>query len=147
MLCGPVWAASMPLFRLQTAHGKVQIQAKCAKDGRADHIYLLGWWLDMDIPLSFKYLHSSMRQVQIRAVVWKQALHGETNEAAVFFINNLATATACSTARRPYLARTVSRHQKVLVATKNRRGLVAFCGGIDINADRILVSKGTGSPR
>jgi phosphatidylserine/phosphatidylglycerophosphate/cardiolipin synthase-like enzyme len=121
-------------------------------------IYLLAWWLDVDLPLLSEDKSSTLRNllaaasgrgVEIRAMVWKQVFNGETNEGSVAFINSLKTGRAVLddyTWMRG-VALVASHHQKVLLV-KTRQGLVGFCGGIDINADRIMSDqkKSPGSP-
>jgi len=113
----------------------------------ADHyIYLLGWQLvddfDMDpsTPSTFKDLMSaaSGRGVQIRAMLWKQ--YQGINAPQVAFLNTLSTGAAIldnATASSTF----GSHHQKVLVV-KGSDGLIGFCGGIDINSDRIMAASG-----
>jgi len=121
-------------------------------------VYLLAWWLDIDLPLLSEDKSSTLRNllaaasgrgVEIRAMVWKQVFNGETNEGSVAFINSLKTGRAVLddyTWMRG-TALVASHHQKVLLV-KTRQGLVGFCGGIDINADRIMSDqkKSPGSP-
>jgi phosphatidylserine/phosphatidylglycerophosphate/cardiolipin synthase-like enzyme len=120
----------------------------------AGFVYLLAWWLDIDLPLLSEDKTSTLRNllaaasgrgVQIRIMVWKQVLNGEKNENAVAFINSLKTGHAVLD---DYTwTRAASHHQKVLLV-KTRQGLVGFCGGIDINSDRVTYDqkKSPGSP-
>ncbi|MBI2906443.1 MAG: peptidoglycan-binding protein [Chloroflexi bacterium] len=128
------------------------------------YIYLLGWWLTDDLPLVAPspgtpatirdlFADASRRGVQIRAMLWDQ--WGAQNSAEVQRINGLATGAAIldnHTSGRYAGANVGSHHQKVLVV-KGERGLIAFCGGVDINRDRVdprgggsSSSGGAGSP-
>ena len=108
----------------------------------AEHyIYLLGWQLvdDFDMtppaPSQFKDLiaAASASGVQVRVMLWKQ--FKSINKLQVDTINALPTGAAIldnETGSSIFGA----HHQKVLVV-KGTDGLVGFCGGIDINSDRI----------
>jgi phosphatidylserine/phosphatidylglycerophosphate/cardiolipin synthase-like enzyme len=119
-------------------------------------IYLLGWWLDLDVPLepaaqtryclgpaptapdpsSLRALLSAAasKGVQIRVMLWDQTGSAQ-NTAEVAFVNSLSTGAALldNNQLRYYSG---SQHQKVLIVNGSE-GLQAFCGGIDINRDRI----------
>jgi phosphatidylserine/phosphatidylglycerophosphate/cardiolipin synthase-like enzyme len=115
----------------------------------AEHyIYLLGWQLVDDVSLdpaatpaggaasnTFKDLMTaaSARGVQIRGMLWKQ--YQGINKPQVDFINTLSTGAAIldNETSSQILG---SHHQKVLVV-KGCDGLIGFCGGIDINSDRV----------
>lgn len=127
-----------------------------------DYIYLLGWVLDDNFELipgdpksTARRLFSdaSARGVQIRAMLWDQV--GRKNTAEVGRINALPNGAAIlddETLLTTAGVKNGSHHQKVLVV-QGRRGLVAFCGGIDLNDDRIRAggggsssSSGSGAP-
>jgi phosphatidylserine/phosphatidylglycerophosphate/cardiolipin synthase-like enzyme len=110
------------------------------------YIYLLGWQLvddfDMDPPAAtqFKDLMTSAAAsgVQIRVMLWKQ--YKGINQPQVDFINTLSTGAAIldnETTSQTFGA----HHQKVLVV-KGSEGLVGFCGGLDINSDRVAAAPG-----
>lgn len=114
----------------------------------AYYIYLLGWQLVDDVSLdptatpvggaasnSFRDLMTAASAcgVQIRVMLWKQ--YKGINQPQVDFINTLSTGAAIldnATSSTTFGA----HHQKVLVV-KGPNGLIGFCGGIDINSDRV----------
>jgi phosphatidylserine/phosphatidylglycerophosphate/cardiolipin synthase-like enzyme len=118
--------------------------------GPGHYIYLLGWWLDLEEPLdpsvpggrSVSTVRSlltaaSQHRVQVRVMLWDQP--GRKNSAEVAFINTLANGAAVLDNHQdgPILGHLVgSQHQKQLVV-KGSDGLVGFCGGVDINCDRV----------
>lgn len=112
------------------------------------YVYLLGWQLVDDVSLdpsatpaggaasnTFRDLMAaaSARGVQIRVMLWKQ--YQGINQPQVDFINTLATGAAIldNATSSQILG---AHHQKILVV-KGSNGLVGFCGGIDINSDRV----------
>jgi phosphatidylserine/phosphatidylglycerophosphate/cardiolipin synthase-like enzyme/subtilisin family serine protease len=120
------------------------------------YIYLLGWWLDLDVPLdataepryclgprtttpepsSLRSLlqRAASKGVQIRVMLWDQTGSSQ-NTAEVGFVNSLPTGAALlDNNQLNYMAG--SQHQKILIVN-GTEGLMAFCGGIDINPDRI----------
>ncbi|MGA8574171.1 MAG: phospholipase D-like domain-containing protein [Candidatus Cybelea sp.] len=116
--------------------------------GSEHYIYLLGWQLVDTVSLdpsatptggaasnTFADLMTaaSARGVQIRAMLWKQ--YKGLNQPQVDFINTLASGAAIldNATSDPVFG---SHHQKVLVV-KGSNGLIGFCGGIDINSDRV----------
>lgn len=120
----------------------------------AHFVYLLGWWLDLDepldVPLSPSSCPASPRRgpstvrnlltaashagVQVRVMLWDQT-GGTKNTAEVAFVNGLANGAAILDNHQLafYLG---SQHQKLLVVN-GARGLLAFCGGVDLNCDRV----------
>jgi phosphatidylserine/phosphatidylglycerophosphate/cardiolipin synthase-like enzyme len=115
------------------------------------YLYLLGWWLDDDVPLVAG--GSTIRQlferaskefgVQIRVMLWHQADPPRKNVAEVRRVTDLPTGAGILDRE---ILRFGSHHQKVLIV-KGRRGLIGFCGGVDINRDHIEpVSRQLGSP-
>ena len=125
--------------------------------GRGHFIYLLGWWLDDDLPLVAPYpptpgsslppvapdpnstasallAQASGRGVQVRAMLWDQS-GSRKNTAEVARINRLPGAAAIlDNHQLSYMLG--SHHQKVLIV-KGSQGLIGFCGGVDINRDRV----------
>lgn len=119
------------------------------------YIYLLGWSLVDDFELitgdptttiQRLFADAAGREVQIRAMLWRQV--GGANRAQVDRINRLSTGAAILDNETPNpIIAFGSHHQKVLVV-KGAQGLVAFCGGLDINSDRILpVNPSLGDPQ
>jgi phosphatidylserine/phosphatidylglycerophosphate/cardiolipin synthase-like enzyme len=107
---------------------------------RGHYIYLLAWWLSDDFPLIHGDNSTTIRQlfsvaatqgVQIRAMLWDQC--GDQNTAEVKRINQLSTGGAILDNNTLTWG---SQHQKVLIV-KGNQGLISFCGGIDINPDRV----------
>jgi phosphatidylserine/phosphatidylglycerophosphate/cardiolipin synthase-like enzyme/subtilisin family serine protease len=100
-------------------------------------IYLLGWWLGDDFPVSGGptirqlFTNASRAGVQVRAMLWDQPLTQNTPE--VDHINALSNGAAILDNRTLNLG---SHHQKILIVNGSD-GLYAFCGGVDINPDRI----------
>lgn len=123
------------------------------------YCYLLGWWLDDDEPLippapgspppkpgspdptSIRSLFADLSQkgVQVRAMLWDQ--WGRQNTAEVKRIDALPRGGAILDNETLTYG---SHHQKVLIV-KGDDGLIAFCGGVDINGDRIRPRPSSGS--
>lgn len=115
------------------------------------YIYLLGWVLKDDFEMlpgnprsTFQALltAAASRGAQIRVMLWDQV--GVQNSAEVRRINQLSTGAAILDDETPSpIAAFGSHHQKVLIV-KGSEGLITFCGGIDVNDDRIrAVSAGS----
>jgi phosphatidylserine/phosphatidylglycerophosphate/cardiolipin synthase-like enzyme len=137
-------------------------------------IYLLAWYLDLDVRMSTSdedvadrtAIHvpdgddivqqvgednynprqlftnvASAGPVEVRVMLWDQP--GRTNSAEVKWINKLNTGAAILDNRTLDLG---AHHQKMLVVYGSH-GLIGFCGGIDINTNRISQeSDSIGSP-
>ncbi len=122
--------------------------------GGEHYIYLLGWWLDLDEPLDVPTTGppcppaprtgaSTIRAlltaaaaagVQVRVVLWDQTGSAK-NTAEVAFVNSLPTGAAVlDNHQHAYL---IGAHHQKLLVVKGGEGLLAFCGGVDINADRV----------
>jgi phosphatidylserine/phosphatidylglycerophosphate/cardiolipin synthase-like enzyme len=121
--------------------------------GEGHYIYLLGWWLSDDFPIDVApsttvralFKRASDAGVQVRAMLWDQAFSRQ-NTAEVAHINALAHGGAILDGQTNGTVMRVnvgSHHQKVLVV-KGSKGLIAFCGGIDLNPDRIRASSSRG---
>jgi phosphatidylserine/phosphatidylglycerophosphate/cardiolipin synthase-like enzyme len=122
------------------------------------YIYLLGWHLTDDFPLvpprqgvptSIRDLFAaaSQRGVQVRAMLWDQRPLSGQNRAEVQHINALPNGAAIYdnyTFSDSSLVNVGSHHQKVLIV-KGEEGLIGFCGGVDINPNRVLASPPTAS--
>jgi phosphatidylserine/phosphatidylglycerophosphate/cardiolipin synthase-like enzyme len=125
-------------------------------------VYLLNWWATDSFPLLPRdpnfvtptmngYLTAaSTMGVQVRAMLWKQALVPGQNEGEVNRINGLANGAAILDGRHvtgvtfqiPVVGGEIrvnigAHHQKILIVYGSE-GLIAFCGGIDINPDRLF---------
>lgn len=132
---------------------------------RGHYIYLLGWWLDDDVPLVAPYpplpgnrlgpvapdpnstiralfANAARQGVQVRAMLWDQT-GKKKNTAEVARIQALPGGAALldNNQLRSWIG---SQHQKVLIV-KGSQGLIAFCGGVDINWDRVQVKAPGGS--
>jgi phosphatidylserine/phosphatidylglycerophosphate/cardiolipin synthase-like enzyme len=121
---------------------------------RGHYIYLLGWWLDLDQPLVLSNRESTMgvllgiasdeRNVQVRVMLWDQFLSGRKNSREVDYVNKLRNGAAILDNNTVH--KWGAQHQKVLLV-KGRQGLIGFCGGIDVNRDRVhVVPSSKGSP-
>lgn len=106
-------------------------------------IYMLNWYMDTtlglptgnplepNISLGVLLQNASSAGVEIRALIWDQLF--STNNAAVKFINSLPMGKAFLDNKTLPPG---SHHQKVLIVNGSE-GLIAFCGGVDFNQDRI----------
>jgi phosphatidylserine/phosphatidylglycerophosphate/cardiolipin synthase-like enzyme len=96
---------------------------------------------DANSTIQALFTNASQNDVQVRAMLWDQA--GTQNTAEVGRINALANGAAILDNRTLNLG---SHHQKILIV-KGSEGLITFCGGVDINDDRIsAVARQAGSP-
>ncbi len=125
---------------------------------REHYIYLLGWWLTDDFPLVQTtpppplvtvrqiFANASAAGVQIRAMLWDQV--GTQNTAEVGRISGLATGAAIldnhTFSRRLFLGQNIGSHHMKVLVVKGEQGLIAFCGGIDLNPDRLPAVTGSG---
>jgi uncharacterized repeat protein (TIGR03803 family) len=120
-----------------------------------DFAYALNWWFDDVFPLYAPNAPSvgvllkgaSDRGAQVRAMLWdrEQAVndHPLQNRAETGRITALDNGAGIFDDRTLEAG---AHHQKILVLT-NKDGLVAFCGGVDFNADRVWpVANDKGSP-
>lgn len=117
------------------------------------YIYLLGWWLTDNFPIVVGigdstvqnlFSRESANGVQVRAMLWdsdkKTAtqqqywfLPGLQNKEAVADINEMTDGAAIHDNNTLDFG---AHHHKILVVAGSQ-GLIAFCGGLDINPDRI----------
>jgi len=130
-----------------------------ATNSEEHFIYFLNWWFDDSFDLPKRRINqfttlsellslasgSGGRGVMVRAMLWDQ-LRSQQNDAEVANINSLINGAAIRDNRgnesvpvpliRDLPYHVGSQHQKVL-CVNGENGLIAFCGGIDFNADRI----------
>ncbi len=110
-----------------------------------DYVYLANWWVDDRFQLRPgrpSWLNRTLSDlsrvgVEIRAMFWDQLMPITQNNSAAKRIDALFTGAAIIDSRTLYVG---SHHQKLLVVGTvdgDERDLVGFCGGIDINPDRI----------
>jgi phosphatidylserine/phosphatidylglycerophosphate/cardiolipin synthase-like enzyme len=133
-----------PLIDGPAAFRAIQ-QAIESADSGSHFVYLLGWWVDPWVNLTGPgtclldlFARAGERGVQVRVLVWDApsvifGQHSRLHDAAVTAINRLPN---CHAEQDDPGALTKSHHQK-LVVVQGRSGLVALCGGVDVNADRI----------
>lgn len=132
-----------------TATFASMVQAmKTATDPDKHFIYLLGWWLtdqfelipgDKTSTVQALLKKASDAGVQVRAMLWCQGYWGKNqNRDECKRINALKKGAAIYDNRTLNIG---SHHQKIL-AVNGSDGLITFCGGLDINPDRIA-AKGT----
>jgi phosphatidylserine/phosphatidylglycerophosphate/cardiolipin synthase-like enzyme len=107
-------------------------------------IYLLGWWCDPWVNLTrpgtclLDLLGRAGRQgVQVRGLLWDPPrlvypVHQRLHAQAVAALNRIPNCHV----QMDDAGLTKSHHQK-LVLVRGTEGLVALCGGVDINADRL----------
>jgi phosphatidylserine/phosphatidylglycerophosphate/cardiolipin synthase-like enzyme len=105
--------------------------------GEGHYIYWLAWWMDLDLELIpgktvlSLLTNAGKRGVQIRVMLWDQA--GRKNSNEVDWINKIPNAKAILDNETLNFG---SHHQKILVVN-GVKGLIAYCGGIDPNCDRL----------
>jgi phosphatidylserine/phosphatidylglycerophosphate/cardiolipin synthase-like enzyme len=117
------------------------------------YIYMLNWWVELDIVLtSGKKLIDMLtdavsKGVQVRAMFWDQ--FGSQNNSEVTKINALTGTSPGANGAAILDNNTLnlgSHHQKILIV-QGKEGLIAYCGGIDFNTDRIAsIKRQPGSP-
>lgn len=118
---------------------------RSVRGGRA-FIYLLGWicvddfdmiTCDPDSKLQRLLAKAAEDGVQVRAVFWEAAIHMRAQraqtQASADHINALPGGAAIIDGETLSLG---AHHQKLLVVGDGER-LVGFCGGLDVNPDRI----------
>jgi phosphatidylserine/phosphatidylglycerophosphate/cardiolipin synthase-like enzyme len=120
-------------------------QAIESAENSTHFIYLLGWWMDPWVNLTGPgtclldlFARAGTRSVQVRVLVWDAPWlvarqHSNLHDEAVAAINRLPN---CHAQQDDSGSSRKSHHQKLLVV-QGQEGLVALCGGVDINADRL----------
>ena len=133
-----------PLIDGPAAFRAIQQAIESAVDS-THFIYLLGWWTDPWVNLTGPgtclldlFARAGARGVQVRVLVWdapwlvRPPAVEPCTTRRWHAINRLPNCHAqqddSGTSRK-------SHHQKLLVV-QGRNGLVALCGGVDVNADR-----------
>jgi phosphatidylserine/phosphatidylglycerophosphate/cardiolipin synthase-like enzyme len=113
-------------------------------------IYILGWSLVLDFPFGrdgstageLLRQASDVRGVQVRAIAWAGFMGKVVSSlAAVQTINKMTNGQAFNDDRTLMFG---SHHQKVVVVN-GAEGLFAFCGGIDIDPNRVFPKGVNGS--
>ena len=130
-----------PLIDGPAAFSAIQRAIESART-REHYIYLLGWWCDPWVNLTGPgtclldlFQRAGARGVQIRVLIWQGGPFRNQvrlHEAAVQALNRLPNCHA----QTDDPSWTKSQHQKLLVVNGSE-GLVALCGGVDVNADRL----------
>jgi len=144
-----VWAGNQVIpFVSGPPTFKSMVEAIRTAKGRGHFIYNIGCFYHDDFPLITGDSRTTMRSmlssasqrgVQVRALLWDQ--FGRGNAAAVDFINTLPNGAAILDNRtisrsRPFLLNIGVHHQKILIVYGDQ-GLITFCGGMDINPNRL----------
>ncbi len=182
------------------------VRAIATAKKKGDYIYILGWMLDIDLPLVkgdadstlFKILGKASKDVEIRILIWDNPTYGYANlhKSAIPRLNALPNTKIYLDAHNfsppqatqligkivPYIKffiqkyahlispiskwleenrdvpasyyislllqvsgilqigspRTIGAHHDKVVIVKGSEGLIAFCGGIDFNENRVI---------
>lgn len=142
---------------------KSMVSAIVTATGNSHYIYMLNWWMNLDFELIPRYkppggspstklidlLSNAVKKgVHVRAMLWDQ--WGTQNSEEVKRINTLTNSAKPPANGAAILDNNTlnlgSHHQKILIV-KGDKGLIAFCGGVDFNPDRIRsTSSQPGSP-
>jgi phosphatidylserine/phosphatidylglycerophosphate/cardiolipin synthase-like enzyme len=122
-------------------------------------VYMINWWFDINITIGgpdFKSLRTllgeaSDRGASIRCIIGGRTTPGKTEPDAINRASQkimLDWIPNCSAVLddHGFYESTMSHHQKMLCVF-GKEGLIAFCGGVDFNLDRIAsVPDSPGSP-
>ena len=134
----------MPLIDGPTTFTAMKEAIDTATDN-SHFIYLLAWWCDPWVNLTDPgtslldlFDAAGRKGVQIRVLLWNAPAavpgfpnHSRLHDAAEAALNRIPNCFA----QQDDAGLTRSHHQKLLVV-KGSKGLISFCGGIDVNADR-----------
>jgi phosphatidylserine/phosphatidylglycerophosphate/cardiolipin synthase-like enzyme len=82
---------------------------------------------------------ASARRAQIRVMLWDQV--GRQNSREVDRIQALPTGAAILDNETPNPITAFGSHHQKLLVVKGSQGLIGFCGGLDLNPNRITVVK------
>ncbi|BFU91941.1 MAG: hypothetical protein NTAFB01_31280 [Nitrospira sp.] len=161
-------------------------------NGNSHFIYLLAWWLELDLPLLTDKKDTTLRVllekkaaagVQIRVMVWRNLGKGkrakdtpeqikqiiDAGQNLDDFIRKIGSDPEALSGREPldpkaivdwvntlpraaaildfYTATPLCSHHQKLLCVLGRKGLIATCGGVDVNKDRVdVVTPGKGEP-
>lgn len=130
------------------------VSAMRTANSEGHYIYLIGWTLtdsfelipgDSTTTIQALFSRASQNGVQVRAMLWDQP--GTQNTDEVKRINRLSHGAAIldnRTISKSWKLNVGAHHQKILIV-KGGQGLISFCGGVDINPNRIMASSGGGS--
>ncbi|MBC8166794.1 MAG: hypothetical protein H7Y20_13110 [Bryobacteraceae bacterium] len=110
--------------------------------GNRDFIYLAGWWLGLDTPFPSGKTAAQLLSaaanlgVRLRLLITRWSVFPLMSKIieTVDHLNRIQPNCAILDAEHPFLG---TQHQKLLIVRRQGR-LTAFCGGIDINPDRML---------
>lgn len=136
-----------PLIDGPAAFTAIQRAIESAVD-ETHFVYLLGWWVDPWVHLTGPgtslldlFARAAERGVQIRVLMWDApglvpsfSNHSRLHDLAATALNRIPRCHAQQDSTGMISAR--AHHQKLLVVN-GRDGLVALCGGVDVNADRV----------
>ena len=127
--------------------------AMATATGAGHFIYMLNWFVDLTVALGSSTVFARLTTavaagVQVRGMFWDQP--GSQNSAEVTQVGTLKHPTITDANGAAILDNNTldfgSHHQKILVVN-GANGLIAFCGGVDYNPDRVSsVSRQPGSP-
>jgi phosphatidylserine/phosphatidylglycerophosphate/cardiolipin synthase-like enzyme len=130
----------------------------------SDHyIYLLNWWAELDVVLApgraavggaastsvIDYLTNAVTLgVQVRAMFWDGVGKQNTSEVAlVNALDNAAIAGANGAAVLDNNTLNLGSHHQKLLIVRGENQLIGFCGGVDLNTDRVsAIVRQAGSP-
>jgi phosphatidylserine/phosphatidylglycerophosphate/cardiolipin synthase-like enzyme len=144
----PVMPGNEVLYFVDALHTFADMVRMMRAVREGDFIYMLGWFLgdafelcpgDGGSQIDALFRTAAGNKVEIRAMLWDQL--GTQNTAEVERINALPNRNGAAILdnRTKNLG---SHHQKIVIIRLLGQ-LIAYCGGIDINPDR-LWAKGTG---
>ena len=148
----PLWFASTPhpvrtgneveyLIDGKDAFAEMARVMRTTTDAANHFIYILGWSLFLDFPFDGSATAASILQqadargIQVRALSWGGVMGFVSDSLkAIITINGLSHGQAFNDDRTLGFG---SHHQKVVVVNGGE-GLFAFCGGIDIDPNRVF---------